>query len=154
MKKIFDEKQINSLLFKIKQGSIDTVRRIIFPVGEGELREKLTEIGELSRSPKTTVRPSIVTTDGVAYHFDDKGEIREISKSKEKIHGAGKIEILNIDERNLNEGESLKVSIDIKTTQDYIDDIAIGAVNNSYGIKSQDEINEEILNSLPSKLEK
>lgn len=155
MKKIFDEKQINSLLFKIKQGSIDTVRRIIFPVSKDELSKKLTEIGELSRSPKTTIRPSIVTNDGVAYHFDDDGEIKEIRKSKEKKHGVGKIEVLNKDDdgyvRDLNEGELLKVSIEVKTTQDSLEDIAIHTGLHPHRIKNQEEINEEILNNLPTK---
>lgn len=153
MKKIFDENQINSLLFKIKQGSINTVKRIIFPVGKDELSEKLTEIGELSRSPSTTIRPSIVTNDGVAYHFNDNGEISEINKSVEKKHGYGKIEILNKDKegyiRDLKDGERLKVSIEVKTTKDSLEDVALSTGLHPHRIKTKEEINNEILNSLP-----
>lgn len=156
MKKIFNENQINSLLFKIKQGSINTVKRIIFPVAKDELSEKLTEIGELSRNPSTTIRPSIVTNDGVAYHFNDKGEINEISKSIEKKHGYGKIEILNKDQeghvRDLEDGELLKVSIEVKTTKDSLEDIALSTGLHPYRIKTKEDINNEILNNLPDNL--
>jgi hypothetical protein len=117
MKKIFNENEIDSLLFKIRKEGIATIRRILFPVGKSELNKQLNEISELSKQPTTVVRPSIVTSDGVAYHLNDDDVIKEIHKSHETIYGKGEIKMSTQEQdgshRHLNTGEKFQVSVEI-----------------------------------------
>lgn len=148
MKKVFNEREIDSLLFKIKKNGIDTIRRIIFPLSKKELNKKLNEISELSQG-NSIVKPSIVTNDGVAYHLNDDDVIKEIKKSKETIHGKGEIKILTKEvERNHNE------NFDIQENDDFSVQLEIKE-SNKENIENSKEINQKALNqavldSLPS----
>lgn len=144
MKKVFNERDIDSLLFKIKKNGIDTIRRIIFPLSKKELNKKLNEISELSQG-NSIVKPSIVTNDGVAYHLNDDDVIKEIKKSKETIHGKGEIKILTKEiERNhdenfdIQENDNFSVQLEIKEN-----------IENSKEI-NQKALNQAVLDSLPS----
>lgn len=144
MKKVFHEKDIDSLIFKIKQNGMDTMRRILFPLSKKDLNKKLNEISELSQGD-SVVRPSLVTSDGVAYHMNDDEVIKEIAKSKETIHGKGEIKMFNkdvekkpSDDFNLNDDDELIISLEIKEDP------------TKTKIENQKILNQTILDSLPT----
>lgn len=116
VKKVFKENQIDSLLFRISKGGIDTVKRIVFPNSQKRIKETLKEVSEYSRSPKTIVKPSFVTNDGTVYHLNDDNIIKEIKKSKEIVHGKGSIQLKNQDEngviRELEKDEKIEISVE------------------------------------------
>ena len=140
MKKIFNEKEIDSLLFKIKNNGMETIRRIIFPLSKKELNKKLNEISHLSQG-NSSVRPSLVTKEGVAYHLNDEDIIKEIKKSKETIHGKGEIKILN---------KNIEINHDDKFDLKEEDELSVSLqINNKTIDVNQSELNHMILNSLP-----
>lgn len=141
MKKVFHEKEIDSLIFKITQNGINTMRRILFPLSKKDLNKKLNEISELSQGD-SRVRPSLVTNDGTAYHMNDDDVIKEIAKSKETIHGKGEIKMFTKDiekkphdDFNLNEDDEFSISLEIKE---------------KYKMENQELVSKSILDSLPS----
>ena len=149
MKKVFNEKDIDSLLFKIKKNGMETMRRIIFPLSKKELNKKLNEISDLSQG-NSVVRPSLVTNDGVAYHLNDDDVIKEIKQSKETVHGKGEIKIITKDiERSHDE------SFEIQESDNFSVSLEVKELYGNSNIKNSQEINQKLLNqsildSLPS----